>query len=124
MKIYPSIPNIKQLNSFNYNEVGYSFYKYDGSNLRFEWDKKKGWYKYGTRHQLFDESTELYNQSLLILDKFKDSIITKINGIHKITNITCYMEFYGNNSFAGIRHKELMLLSQDPINYDYTAEWP
>jgi hypothetical protein len=42
-----------------------AFEKYDGSNLRWEWDPKKGWAKYGTRRQLFDESSPLYNQAVL-----------------------------------------------------------
>jgi hypothetical protein len=33
-----------------------AFYKYDGSNLRWEWNPKKGWFKFGTRHELFDQS--------------------------------------------------------------------
>lgn len=36
------------------------------------------------------------------------SIINKSNLLHE----------------AGRRHKELMLLSQDPINYNYTEDWP
>ena len=41
-----------------------AFYKYDGSNLRFEWSKKRNWYKFGTRRRLFDESDDKYGQAI------------------------------------------------------------
>jgi hypothetical protein len=44
----PSIP--REFSEFE----AYVFDKLDGSNLRFEWKRKGGWYKYGTRHRLFD----------------------------------------------------------------------
>ena len=51
MKEYPSIP---------YRIHGdldiIAFGKYDGSNIRAEWSQKKGFYKFGTRKRLLDES--------------------------------------------------------------------
>jgi predicted AlkP superfamily phosphohydrolase/phosphomutase len=101
MKIYQSIPSINQVKEKQLNNIGYSFYKYDGSNLRFEWDKKKGWHKFGTRHHLFDKDTELYNQSLPILYSIGDSIISNLQKQFKFDNMTCYLEFLGDSSFAG-----------------------
>ena len=47
MKSYPSIPK------FSFGDIKlHTFDKLDGSNLRFEWTKKKGWYKFGTRSWL------------------------------------------------------------------------
>lgn len=99
MKQYHSIPNINQTKQMN--QTGFSFYKYDGSNLRFEWNKKQGWYKFGTRHQLFDKDTPLYNQSLPLLYEIGDSIITKLQKNFKFDSFICYAEFLGENSFAG-----------------------
>jgi hypothetical protein len=31
-----------------------AFDKLDGSNMRFEWSPKRGWYKFGSRGQLID----------------------------------------------------------------------
>lgn len=51
MKQYPSIPSgiIK-------NKSFFCFQKIDGSNIRVEWTKKNGLYKFGTRRRLLDET--------------------------------------------------------------------
>lgn len=93
-----------------------AFYKYDGSNLRFEWSPKKGWTKFGTRTQLFDEGTDLYKQALpLFFERFGDSIVNRVNKFYgrKVERITAFAEFYGESSFAGTHEldeaKELKL---------------
>lgn len=42
-------------------------YKYDGSNLRFEWNPKRGFHKYGTRRHLFDQTDPVYRGILDII---------------------------------------------------------
>ena len=61
MLAYPSIPSWRDVSK---GLPCLAFYKYDGSNLRFEWNSKTGWCKFGTRTQLFDKYTELYSQAL------------------------------------------------------------
>jgi len=80
-----------------------AFYKYDGSNLRWEWSPKKGWHKYGTRHQLFDASDELYGQAIPIFqDTMGDEIVRRVRDLERgIQRITVFTEFFGPNSFAG-----------------------
>lgn len=97
---YPSIPGSSKSPIGNHC---IAFYKYDGSNLRWEWSPKKGWNKYGTRRQLFDASTPLYNQALpLFLDKLGDEIVYRSKHIVKsIERITAFTEFFGPSSFAG-----------------------
>lgn len=82
----------------------HAFYKYDGSNLRFEWQPKKGWTKFGTRTQLFDAGTELYNQALpLFNEQFADEVVRRVTKYYKrkVERITAFAEFYGASSFAG-----------------------
>lgn len=52
MKDYPSIPGSSKAPQL----PCIAFKKYDGSNIRAEWSKKRGWYKFGTRTQLIDKT--------------------------------------------------------------------
>jgi hypothetical protein len=80
-----------------------AFYKYDGSNLRWEWSPKRGWHKFGTRHRLFDESEPVYNQAIpIFMDTMADEIVKRIkNEYRNIQRITAFTEFFGQNSFVG-----------------------
>lgn len=70
---YPSIPGSAK------SPLGkpcIAFVKYGGSNLRWEWSPKKGWSKFGTRRQMFDASTPLYNQAVpLFMDEMGAGIL-------------------------------------------------
>jgi len=81
----------------------FSFVKYDGSNLRWEWSPKKGWNKFGTRRQLFDISTPMYNQAIpLFMDGMADELVYRTKQITKNPErITAFTEFLGPSSFAG-----------------------
>lgn len=93
-----------------------AFYKYDGSNLRWEWSPKKGWFKFGTRTHLFDHTNELYKQAIpIFMDTLAKDIEVNIKQLNpKIERITAFTEFLGENSFAGSHvqdeDKELKLL--------------
>lgn len=81
-----------------------AFNKYDGSNLRWEYSPKKGWNKYGTRRQMFDASTPLYNQAIeLFHDNMGQVIVDTVNHFYgtKVERITAFTEFFGLRSFAG-----------------------
>jgi hypothetical protein len=81
-----------------------AFYKYDGSNLRWEYEPKRGWKKMGTRRQLFDETTPLFNQAIeLFHDQMAGVIVDTVNHAfgRKVERITAFTEFYGPSSFAG-----------------------
>jgi hypothetical protein len=94
-----------------------AFDKLDGSNLRFEWSKKRGWYKFGTRKRLFDETDHEYGSAIQIFhDTYADGIVEvlkKNKAYRSVQQAIVYCEFYGPSSFAG-QHvesdpKELML---------------
>lgn len=104
MKEYPSI--------FKFGkgplEIGsyiYAFDKLDGSNIRAEWSKKRGFYKFGSRTQLINESSPTLGESIsLIKDKYEKEITDKFKS--KTENIVCFFEFFGNSSFAGNHIKD------------------
>lgn len=113
MLSYPSIPSYKQT---VIGEPCIAFFKYDGSNIRFEWNPKKGWYKYGTRNQLFDQNSVPWNQAIPIFhDIMADDIVTQVKNQEgrKVERIVAFTEFFGPSSFAGCHddseQKELVL---------------
>ena len=118
MKSYPSIlgpyPNIldQQLNC-------YAFYKYDGSNLRFEWNKKLGWYKFGTRRRLFDATDHEYGVAVEIFkNKYAEFIESKIKEF-RVDSLIAFCEFFGPHSFGGQHdpsHPAIYSDSNDPKN--------
>lgn len=80
----------------------YIFDKLDGSNIRAEWNKKRGWFKFGSRTRLLDETDPVLGKApALILEKYGDQLAKSLsdNGFDKVI---CFFEFYGPNSFAGI----------------------
>lgn len=95
-----------------------AFYKHDGSNLRFEWQPKKGWCKYGTRHLLFDHTHDEFGKAIEMFKNKYASDIEKIIRDDKIMRmakcVTVFLEFEGPRSFAGRHHpedvKDLILL--------------
>lgn len=102
MKTYPSI---QYYNKGQYNSICHVFDKLDGSNLRFEWSKKSGWYKFGTKNCLIDENHEHFGEGITIfLNKYADEL-TKLFKTEKLFRNTekfmVFCEFAGENSFAG-----------------------
>jgi hypothetical protein len=83
-----------------------AFYKYDGSNLRWEWSKKQGWHKFGTRSQLFNATDPLFGQAIpIFMSGLGDRIVERVRNAERETQrIIAYTEFFGPGSFAG-RHE-------------------
>ena len=91
----------------NIGKSCYSFYKYDGSNLRWEWNKKRGFYKYGSRKRLFDESDEQFGKALLLFkEKYEESISRILVDNFKQEKVVIFTEYFGENSFAGSHESE------------------
>mgnify|MGYP001024059978 len=107
MKEYPSIegPN------GDFGKPCIAFYKYDGSNLRFEWSPKKGWNKFGTRTRLFDKSDPVFGSAVdLFMATQAEGIERVIRDTKEFRNnerVTAYCEFFGPKSFAGIHDLEI-----------------
>lgn len=108
MKEYPSIIGAGR-HTAPKNLPCIAFYKYDGSNLRFEWDRKKGWHLFGTRTRLFDKSDPEYGCAIdIFLNKYAsdlEQIFKKEKHFFGAKEIICFAEFFGPYSFGG-QHQE------------------
>ena len=116
MKTYNSIPHHNK-GIFNSEVIG--FYKHDGSNLRFEWGHKRGWFKFGSRNVMIDRTNEHFGKGIdIFLNKYGDDLEhifrTKYR---KVENFVIFGEFVGQNSFAGQHvetdNKDIILFDVD-----------
>jgi len=100
MKHYPEIPGSSKA---RLGVPCIAFYKYDGSNLRWEWSPKRGWYKFGYRTQLFDASHPLYSQAIpIFMERLSTEIVRRVKDVNRnCQRIIAYTEFFGEKSFAG-----------------------
>jgi hypothetical protein len=102
MKSYPSITTKFPSKG---NKI-IAFDKLDGSNIRVEWSKKRGFYKFGTRNRLLDESDPVFGESKqLIIDKYEEDLV-KIFREQRWEKALGFFEFGGENSFAGTHQDE------------------
>jgi hypothetical protein len=96
MKSYPSITK-----EIRHDIYIYAFDKLDGSNIRAEWNPKKGFYKFGTRTQLIDEKTAPFGRAIpLLREKFEDDL-SLVFKEQKLKEAICFFEYWGEDSFAG-----------------------
>ncbi len=95
MKSYQSIGK-----KYSNKETYYFFDKLDGSNIRAEWSKKKGFYKFGSRTQLIDTNHPVFSDAV---EKIKsiEHIFNEIAKEEKYERFVAFFEFFGENSFAG-----------------------
>ncbi len=100
MKDYGSIPKVLK------DYVGLdciAFRKYDGSQIRAEWNKKKGWHKWATRGHLFDETDVTFGCAINAFSSQADLVAKAIvDNYPKVDSAVAFMEFVGPHSFAGI----------------------
>lgn len=96
MKHYPSINS-----SIAYSQYVYAFDKLDGSNIRAEWTPKQGFFKFGSRTKLIERSTPVLGESIDLIMKTYADELDRIFSHNKYEKVTCFFEFYGDNSFAG-----------------------
>lgn len=103
---YPSIASVGA-SKIAKGTMCHSFVKYDGSNIRFEWSKKQGFHKFGSRHHLIDSTHPLLGKAVeLVLDKTGPALLQDLMNWDKrlINNsgaFTGFAEFFGKSSFAG-----------------------
>lgn len=85
----------------------FAFDKIDGSNLRFEWSKKRGFYKSGSRNMMIDESHEQFGIGVKIFkEKYEEPLshIFTTKKYRDILSFVCFAEFSGEKSAFG-RHE-------------------
>lgn len=96
MKHYPSISKeVRQ------DIHIYAFDKLDGSNIRAEWNSKRGFYKFGTKNQLIDQSSKPFGCAIpMIKEKYEDALATVFKE-QGWKDTICFFELWGPSSFAG-----------------------
>lgn len=114
MKQYPKIEY------YNKGIIGldcYAFDKLDGSNLRFEWGRKRGWYKFGTRNNMIDKSYPEFGKGIdIFLNKYSEDLNNVFYQKYpKVENFVVFCEYLGPNSFSG---QHSMKDSKDVILFD------
>lgn len=84
----------------------YGFVKYDGSNIRAQWTKKRGWDLFGTRTRLFDETDPIFGRAIpLFKAKYGDDlekIFLNDKQFRGVREFLVFAEFFGSKSFAGM----------------------
>lgn len=82
----------------------FAFDKLDGSNLRFEYSQKRGFYKFGTRNMMIDEKSEQFGFAIsLIRNKYEDVLakVFKSKDYRNSQAFVCFAELLGLNSAFG-----------------------
>lgn len=99
MKTYPHIPQAKGQKFEGLGQVDV-FDKLDGNNLRFEFSKKQGWHKFGSRKMMIDATHEHFGPAVIHFMSGLDQDILKC---FKRTpdKLVVFAEWWGPNSFAG-----------------------
>lgn len=105
MKKYTSIPTFNEGMLEDPALVGkvYLFDKIDGSNIRAEWNSKKGFYKFGSRNKLISDDSFILNKSINLI-KSKEGILSEILKQNNLQQVVLFFEFFGPNSCFG-QHK-------------------
>lgn len=96
MKQYPTIPKKPESGPTKF----WVFDKLDGSNIRAEWSKKRGFHKFGTRKRLLGTDQGLLTLAQGLVES-SEAHFRSIFGPAKIERTVCFFEFWGPNSFAG-----------------------
>ena len=87
---------------------GIAFDKLDGSNIRIEYSKRRGFTKFGTRNSMFeigDKSNPFAVAGQMFLDKYEGGLreVFKTKTYREEQTLTCFAELVGKESSFG-RH--------------------
>ena len=97
---YPSIPHATG-QTFREIQRAHVFDKLDGSNLRSEWSRKRGWYKHGQRNGVLDDSNpHLAVVPALFMERLAEPL-ERIARAERWQHLIVYYEFWGKLSLAG-----------------------
>jgi hypothetical protein len=96
MKEYPSINK-----DIRTDIMIYAFDKLDGTNIRAEWSKKRGFYKFGTKKCMLGEDHKIFGESIGLIRRKYEENLAEIFLQEKWDSVTCFFEFCGPNSFSG-----------------------
>jgi len=106
-------PKIEYYTKGRFGEPVIAFDKYDGSNIRVEWSRKRfkkcvtgdAYYKFGSRTQLICDKTPILGKAVdIFFEKYADGIekVFVDNREYKnVDSFVAFLEYFGPNSFAG-----------------------
>src|SRR6185295_19716850 len=77
--------------------------KLDGSNLRFEWDRKDGWFRWGSRHQVIDEHHPILGGGMALFRERLAEPIARVAHDQRWEAAVAFAELWGPGSLGG-RH--------------------
>jgi hypothetical protein len=103
MKDYPSIPRATG-QGFREIDDCHVFDKPDGSSMRSQWSRKRGWYKHGRRQGLLDDSNP---QLAAVPELFEAKLAGPLAQIAKARGwdgLVVFYEFWGPHSLAGLHY--------------------
>jgi len=107
MKQYP---HVDYWNQCKFGSMVWGFEKLDGSNIRAEWSKKRGFYKFGTKKQMIDGTHPQFGEAVtLFLNKYNEGlskVFTDNKEYRNTQNIVVFVEYFGKKSFAGYHHDD------------------
>jgi hypothetical protein len=102
MKEYWQIPGVS---SAPIGNPCIAFKKLDGSNIRYEWNRKQGWSKFGTRHRMLDRSDSNFGTAIeCFMSRYAEPLerfIRDSKDYRNAESVIAYCEFFGPSSFAG-----------------------
>jgi len=101
MKEYMTIAHYK-----NHSGKVYAFDKLDGSNVRAEWDHRKGFWKFGSRRRLLDENDPLLGEAKQLI-KNTEPYFNHIFKRQRYQKVICFFEYLGEHSMFGQHTKEI-----------------
>jgi hypothetical protein len=86
-----------------------AFEKYDGSNLRFFWDQKRGWHSTGTRYRWFKAATPTFGTAVEMFQR-QDArgiveALRRFKEYRGVTELVAFCEFFSLSTFSGL-HRE------------------
>lgn len=99
MRSYPSIPRSSGQDFQEFE--AHVWDKLDGSNLRFEWSRKQGWFKFGTRNRLFDATDDVFGKAIPLFLNGLGAALDPIVKANRWDKVVAFAEFFGEGSIAG-----------------------
>jgi len=97
MKEYPTILRHGQTST---SGQYHGYEKLDGSMIRVEWTKKSGFYKFGRRDGLLDDSNPFLPESRKLFEELSEEALHFLSK-RQARHAVLFFEFFGENSFAG-----------------------
>lgn len=96
MKSYPSITTDPSR-----GEPLVVFDKLDGSNIRAEWEAKRGFFQFGTRTRVIDASAPVFGEAVGLIRERHGEALHAVLRARGLRHAVAFFEFHGPGSFAG-----------------------